>query len=213
MLTDLLLYRVRKYAPDQGGIFLGYDMPGMSYRNRERILVDAQKVAEADPENFVLVQDTHSMTLGVDLEAPKPSLATLAANIESDMALSPQLKGDATVSSRELIAAVVAKGDTPGGYGNHYWATDARDVLHLAACGADWTKFRGVVSERWREWHGTFAEDTYDDKLEVALSCRCGEFGGEDWDGNTIRFGLAMPSIAKLIVTLSAGQLEMLFND
>lgn len=202
-LPLIMFYRMRTYSPSSGGLFLGYD----GGRERTARLEAFKSYAEARPDLFAIVtegrhKETHLM---VDDRVLMPSLGELAAELAIDWDRSLPEKEATGPATLELAATLLVKGEQQGSYGNWFWAEEA-DTVHLFACGADWSQFMGVTSERWTEWGGTFGEDTYEDRLEAALTCRCDE-------EVEVKFGLEPPSIAKLIVTLSSGQLEQLFSN
>lgn len=201
MLPLILAYRLRHYAPNSdGSIFLGVDTP--EYSNvKPKALKDAERLAAAHPNLFQVVREGPRDSEVCLMVAPgeKPTLYEMASELVDSGLLR-------SAAQMELITAVLARGDMPGTYGNSYWGGEVFDVLHLVVCGPDWSKFEGVTSERWREWGGTFHEDTYEDRLEVALKCRCDELF------YPVQFGLRPPSLAKLFVSLEAGSVEKLFD-
>lgn len=191
-----LAYRLRTSKPDAYGMFLGHDVTGGHMK--EVPLADGRRLAKARPDLFqVISEGRHKETHLVIADGPKPSLAELVEELERSGA-------NRSTAQLELVAAVLARGDMPGTYGNTYWS-DEDAALHLFSCGPKWDRFGGVTSERWSEWHGTFAEDTDEDRLEVSFDCRCGE-------EFQVRFGLEPPSLAQLFVSLEAGVIEKLFG-
>jgi hypothetical protein len=202
----IMFYRLRRYSPNTNGIFAGYELDADSVW-RKRRLASLESYVAARPDLFQMVSQRRGteVSMIVDTEAPLPTLAELATEL-SDEAASYSLVGISSgVATMELLATCLVKGNQEGSYGNSYWSNEA-ETIHLLSCGFDWTKFRGVNLGRWAEWNGTFAEDSNVDVLEARMVCRCD-------DEEEVAFGMELPSLADLIVTLSAGQLEKLFRD
>lgn len=211
MYPLLLLYRMIKgsYGRDVE-LHLGHE----AWPAHRNVIAEGRKLAEVAPMLFEVVHDEGSKgprwrTEGLYLKAKpgigetKPSLSNLAGELANDRRLSGP--GEVKLSDMELTAAVLAQGMVYGQYGSTY-TNFAEDVLHLFVCGIDWTKFVGVTSEIWSEFDGTDCESSESTKLDATLTCRCDR-------EVTHSFGIEPPSLAKLIVTLSAGQLEEIFED
>lgn len=205
-----IIYRMLQgtYPGNTPELWLQVDHASLSPRMK-RVRADATKLASLYPVFFTIVNEgsTKERSGGDYLRitglSHKPSLIHLADELGTDQL---QHGGASRMghAASELLASVLVKGEVFGDYGSYY-TQDQADVLHLLTCGIDWSRYAGVTSERWREWGGTFAEDDYLDKLEARLTCRCDE-------GVEVLFGLTPPSLGRLMVVLSADQLDKLWE-
>lgn len=198
MYPLMLVYRLRHYSPSTRGVYLGYAAHEDRHSLKRRTL--AQRFVDAAPELFSIVTTDRELDLAV-APGDKLSLAELAGELMRDAERAGVKR---PVSDYELLASVIALGDVNGSYGSSYWSNET-EVLHLLACGIEWDSYLGVDHISWREWGGTFAEDTYETKLGTTLKCRC-----DEWVQET--FGLEPPSIAQLLSALGAGALGKVFN-
>lgn len=197
----VMFYRLKKYPPSTQGIYLGSgEWPG-----RDARLAAFESYAVGRPDLFsIVVEGRHNEThLIFDDKAPRPTLKELADELAFDQAVYD--KSRRPRSEFDLIVVTLVKGDQHGTYGNSYWSQE-NETIHLLSCGFDWAQFRGVGMGRWSEWGGTFGEDTYSDVLEARMTCRCD-------DEEEVAFGMELPSLADLIVTLDSKQLQRLFED
>jgi hypothetical protein len=138
----------------------------------------------------------------IEVKADVP-LPTLGELVQELAATHP--KPDSTL---DLTAAVMAKGNMRGRYGNSYWGDNASKAIHLLVCGVDWTYFRGVQDEQWTEWGGTFGDDTRVPVIEASMLCRC--TGKRHLYG--VNFGLEPPGMADLFRALAVGSLEQIYG-
>lgn len=202
----IMFYRLRKYSPHSSGIFAGYpEAPPSTWQTTRLALLESY--AAARPDLFQMVTDgRHREThLIFDTEATLPTLDELAGELAADWDRVLPQKEAAGPATLELLVTCLVKGDQHGTYGNSYWSQE-NETIHLLSCGFDWAEFRGVGMGRWSEWGGTFGEDTWSDVLEARMTCRCD-------DEEEVAFGMELPSLADLIVTLDSKQLQRLFED
>ena len=135
----------------------------------------------------------------------RPDLDMLAIELRTDQQL--KVADCKPLSDSELLAAVLARGDVRGFWGDSYWGGDDKEnVFHLLMCGIDWSHYCGVHDSCWQSFAGTFAERP-DEKTMIAtmLKCVCGNVSYAE-------FGLEPPSTASLLAALSMGSLERLFG-
>lgn len=205
MYTQMLTYRLMSdHSARHGEFYLGSSLLEGQQRfpegRRTKAAVDAllrQGFGLKDGKDCIPKEYGHFLLF--DTSTGRPLLSQLAGELWADFNGASRANSDF-----DLLAAVMAKGAEHSFYGNDSGVTF--DQLHLFVCGIDWSAFEGVTSERWYNFAGTFAEEQDKaDVMEARVMCRCP-------DRVTLKFGLEMPSIAKVFVSLSADQLEELFD-
>lgn len=203
MYPKMLLYRLMSsHETGSRGLYLGGLMSPRGYQVRHAAAFrkNVEDLVAAHPDSFSVLQDS-GFYLVFDGAAPRPTLPELVEELTMDAAA---FDVDKPTSDFELLAAVMAKGPEYNLYGNGVWRAGF-DALHLLVCGIDWASYEGVSLAQWSNFAGTFVENVARDVLEAEVSCRC-DVGVE------VEFGIEPPSVARVIVSLSAGQLEEIFD-
>jgi hypothetical protein len=197
-----MLYRLMHYAPSVGGWFLGFGAKGRPDGTQlaDRVVL-AQRFVDASPTVFAITRTPGEVHMIFDAKY-KPSLRRLAIELVNDA--TEQGSAERPYSDYELLATVIALGDVLGSYGSSYWS-QTNDIVHLLACGIDWSKFRDVSDDTWSVWAGTFAEPDNTPVIGTALHCRCGDVYG-------LQFGLQPPSLTQLFRALGDGGLQKIYE-